>query len=125
MSVGRNNPCPCGSGKKYKRCCESRDNAFKSQPLPPGRFTFECGSYGGPDADYVPSILCYKEVETGRKEHFCLVKPASHYAKEEDAVSEALVDYARAREEAGPANFALSLRHAGYLNLEDFEVVKE
>ncbi|WP_211102607.1 SEC-C metal-binding domain-containing protein [Nitrospirillum bahiense] len=19
--VGRNNPCPCGSGKKYKRCC--------------------------------------------------------------------------------------------------------
>jgi len=20
MSVGRNDPCPCGSGKKYKRC---------------------------------------------------------------------------------------------------------
>ncbi len=20
--VGRNDPCPCGSGKKYKRCCE-------------------------------------------------------------------------------------------------------
>jgi preprotein translocase subunit SecA len=19
--IGRNNPCPCGSGKKYKRCC--------------------------------------------------------------------------------------------------------
>jgi uncharacterized protein YchJ len=19
--VGRNEPCPCGSGKKYKRCC--------------------------------------------------------------------------------------------------------
>ena len=19
--VGRNQPCPCGSGKKYKRCC--------------------------------------------------------------------------------------------------------
>ncbi|MYH39749.1 MAG: SEC-C domain-containing protein, partial [Candidatus Dadabacteria bacterium] len=19
--VGRNSPCPCGSGKKYKRCC--------------------------------------------------------------------------------------------------------
>jgi tetratricopeptide (TPR) repeat protein len=24
MSVGRNDPCPCGSGKKYKKCCESR-----------------------------------------------------------------------------------------------------
>jgi len=22
--VGRNNPCPCGSGKKYKKCCMSR-----------------------------------------------------------------------------------------------------
>ena len=22
--VGRNSPCPCGSGKKYKRCCRVR-----------------------------------------------------------------------------------------------------
>lgn len=21
LKVGRNDPCPCGSGKKYKRCC--------------------------------------------------------------------------------------------------------
>ncbi|MDP6983724.1 MAG: SEC-C metal-binding domain-containing protein, partial [Candidatus Latescibacteria bacterium] len=21
MKVGRNQPCPCGSGKKYKKCC--------------------------------------------------------------------------------------------------------
>ena len=21
MKVGRNDPCPCGSGKKYKACC--------------------------------------------------------------------------------------------------------
>jgi len=21
VKVGRNEPCPCGSGKKYKRCC--------------------------------------------------------------------------------------------------------
>jgi hypothetical protein len=24
---GRNDPCPCGSGKKYKRCCLSTDEA--------------------------------------------------------------------------------------------------
>lgn len=24
--VGRNDPCPCGSGKKYKKCCESKQN---------------------------------------------------------------------------------------------------
>ena len=22
--IGRNDPCPCGSGKKYKRCCEKK-----------------------------------------------------------------------------------------------------
>jgi hypothetical protein len=22
--VGRNDPCPCGSGRKYKRCCQGR-----------------------------------------------------------------------------------------------------
>ncbi|HWU87561.1 MAG TPA: tetratricopeptide repeat protein [Kofleriaceae bacterium] len=25
--IGRNQPCPCGSGKKYKRCCLSTDEA--------------------------------------------------------------------------------------------------
>jgi hypothetical protein len=23
VSVGRNDPCPCGSGKKYKKCCQA------------------------------------------------------------------------------------------------------
>jgi hypothetical protein len=22
--VGRNDPCPCGSGKKFKKCCETK-----------------------------------------------------------------------------------------------------
>jgi hypothetical protein len=26
-SPGRNEPCPCGSGRKYKHCCRSRDEA--------------------------------------------------------------------------------------------------
>jgi hypothetical protein len=26
--VGRNHPCPCGSGKKYKRCCREREAGF-------------------------------------------------------------------------------------------------
>jgi uncharacterized protein len=25
VKVGRNEPCPCGSGKKFKRCCGSAD----------------------------------------------------------------------------------------------------
>jgi tetratricopeptide (TPR) repeat protein len=30
---GRNDPCPCGSGQKYKRCCLSKDQALESVAL--------------------------------------------------------------------------------------------
>ncbi len=29
QAVGRNDPCPCGSGKKYKQCCMRKDQASK------------------------------------------------------------------------------------------------
>lgn len=29
LKVGRNDPCPCGSGKKYKKCC-----SLRKEPLP-------------------------------------------------------------------------------------------
>ena len=38
---GRNAPCPCGSGKKYKQCCLAKDEAAeraaraKEQPAQP------------------------------------------------------------------------------------------
>lgn len=39
--LGRNDPCPCGSGKRYKRCClasgkydgSSRDHYFQGAPV--------------------------------------------------------------------------------------------
>jgi len=24
-SIGRNDNCPCGSGKKYKQCCQNKE----------------------------------------------------------------------------------------------------
>ena len=32
--IGRNQPCPCGSGKKYKRCCLNRDRAAHVHTVP-------------------------------------------------------------------------------------------
>jgi hypothetical protein len=29
--IGRNDPCPCGSGKKYKHCCLRKETAAKSE----------------------------------------------------------------------------------------------
>jgi hypothetical protein len=40
LQAGRNKPCPCGSGKKYKKCCLARDEALvheaaqRLQPAP-------------------------------------------------------------------------------------------
>ncbi len=31
VKVGRNDPCPCGSGKKYKNCCMAKDEAAANQ----------------------------------------------------------------------------------------------
>lgn len=28
--IGRNDPCPCGSGKKYKKCCVSKSEITPS-----------------------------------------------------------------------------------------------
>jgi hypothetical protein len=33
--VGRNDPCPCGSGKKYKHCCLNLSRGLPlSEPMP-------------------------------------------------------------------------------------------
>lgn len=33
--VGRNDPCPCGSGKKFKKCCENKmlGGRFMARPI--------------------------------------------------------------------------------------------
>jgi uncharacterized protein len=38
-TVGRNDPCPCGSGKKFKKCCLDKveQGLAALPPLPPGR----------------------------------------------------------------------------------------
>jgi len=32
--VGRNDPCPCGSGKKYKKCCIAKEEIVRAAPAP-------------------------------------------------------------------------------------------
>ncbi|MCI0337204.1 MAG: SEC-C domain-containing protein [Acidobacteria bacterium] len=59
MNIGRNDPCPCGSGKKYKKCCLPKQTEIEPTAIPtkaassrmdddwiaPG----EIGDYGPPD----------------------------------------------------------------------------
>src|SRR5688572_27618025 len=38
IRIGRNDPCPCGSGRKYKRCCLDRRTADGADERPAGGF---------------------------------------------------------------------------------------
>jgi len=35
MKVGRNDPCHCGSGKKYKKCCIDKQSFMNDSSIPP------------------------------------------------------------------------------------------
>ncbi len=35
MKIGRNDPCPCGSGKKFKRCCLGKETSPLTAAPPP------------------------------------------------------------------------------------------
>lgn len=100
---------------------------MRESPLPPGRFRYEHGSYGGPGG-YRPSILCYQETAPDSwVKHFCLVKPDAIF-DEEDSASEAAENHlaeARAVMDAGGSihDFALSLHHQGYKSVSDFRVM--
>ncbi|WP_097677931.1 YecA family protein [Bacillus massilinigeriensis] len=38
MSVGRNDPCPCGSGRKYKQCCLKKEKVVELGQVKQGHF---------------------------------------------------------------------------------------
>ncbi|MBM4060179.1 MAG: tetratricopeptide repeat protein [Planctomycetes bacterium] len=48
VSTGRNDPCPCGSGRKYKKCCLSAAEAEAPRvvPAPAGPSPAECQQLG-------------------------------------------------------------------------------
>ena len=87
--IGRNSLCPCGSGKKYKRCCERRETEMRKSEAPAGRTRYEPGSYG--DAgEFFPSLLCYKETEPDLwEEYYCLVKLDVCFEDQDSATSTA------------------------------------
>lgn len=128
--IGRNTACPCGSGIKYKLCCQKKEEEIKQRPLPAGRFRYESGSYGGPERGYLPSIICYKQLGPDSWEsHFCLVKTDTILEDEDAAtvIAERHLAAAQAVIAAGgsPQDFALSLRHEGYNTVSDYHIARD
>lgn len=91
MKVGRNDPCPCGSGRKYKRCCINDRFPGERRPQPitkDGISPSGIGDYGAPTPDdsFFKSNP-FKEFSAQRLLYSCLVRPeieslASHMVKQ-------------------------------------------
>jgi len=126
--VGRNDPCPCGSGKKYKKCCMP-DFQEEPPPRPSPRFRFEPGSYGG-SSRFMPSLACLEQTAPNKWEYYyVLVDPSRVYARERPAVSQAKKDLEAAfiQKEQSGSDYAVGeyLRDKGYVSVTDFKTVKE
>jgi hypothetical protein len=113
--VGRNDPCPCGSGKKYKKCC-----ALQPPDKPAEGFRFEPGSYGG-EGGFFPSLRCIKEAGGSSSLHFVLVNPLSVHEDADDASEKARGDLEGAFSAGAgdPHRVASHLADAGYCMIDD------
>ena|SRR5437879_4066047 len=125
MSASRNDPCPCGSGRKYKKCCLIAPSGDRREQRLSPRFRFEHGSYGGPGRGFMPSAICYEQVAPSQwDEYFCLVNVGCRFETENEAsvMAEADLSEASAAKSASgsDAEFALSLKNKGYIKVDAF-----
>jgi hypothetical protein len=78
MKISRNDPCPCGSGKKYKKCCGKIIEAMEESPHT-NKDHFLSGSI--PDSSDMPvfSEKFFKNVDTGYSAYglinSCILRP--------------------------------------------------
>jgi methionyl aminopeptidase len=83
--IGRNDPCWCGSGKKYKKCHEHSDQAAGTTPRPARREPLRAGRVTPPRA--VPPAIPRPEYAAGGPPRVSLkdVKSADELARQRNA----------------------------------------
>lgn len=122
MKIGRNDPCPCESGKKYKKCCLPLEVDNDNDK---GGFEFSAGSYGN-IGEFFPSIACKKR---SGEYHFILIKQDSVIEYEDDAteIAEKDLNAAFSVKAKGGTDQSLAeeLKNKGYIKVEDFNIVKQ
>ncbi len=67
MKIGRNDPCPCGSGKKYKKCCLDKDDferreEMKADLAPVLKWVYQNGELTKPFNSFVEKYFPDKSV---------------------------------------------------------------
>lgn len=129
IKIGRNDPCPCGSGKKYKACCLASSAPVQRESSIKPQFRFEPGSYKAPGA-YLPSIACLKQTAAENWHyHFVLVCMETPHDYEADAVTQSTGDLNAAFEEKQKLGrdeaLATALKARGYVSVSDFKVASD
>jgi hypothetical protein len=96
-TVGRNDPCPCGSGKKYKRCCLAKDQQHAAEerrhvPQPDE----DAAPFQAPDVRQIPAMLqaltrksSRQEDRAGFQDLLAQTKPILDYMEREPAIEAA------------------------------------
>ncbi len=116
--IGRNDPCPCKSGRKYKHCCIGKNDSPSSVEMTTEEIQFECGSYG-PPGRYMPALLIHRETKPDEwKPQTFLVCSEKVFSDPEDASAMAKEDIEHAVAAGQRMNdlmaTTVTLRDAGY-----------
>ncbi|WP_293780014.1 SEC-C metal-binding domain-containing protein [uncultured Oxalicibacterium sp.] len=70
MNPGRNDPCPCGSGNKYKKCCGKVAQIIPVKPVRTSSALRECGDCTACCDGWLKSTIYGHEMRPGVRCHF-------------------------------------------------------
>lgn len=71
MKLGRNDPCPCGSGKKYKHCCLINDSAVPASVFARQRLKSVCAGMPLKLLQFTMDRYGYGAIQEAWREFFC------------------------------------------------------
>ena len=89
MTIGRNDPCPCGSGKKFKRCCAAQE------AVPTVGLGAALRMKGGVAFDY--SASAYRAIVHSWDNAECIGEPQQWESSETFSTEEAAMTYYKIR----------------------------
>jgi tetratricopeptide (TPR) repeat protein len=87
--IGRNDLCPCGSGKKYKRCCMARDEAVEHE-----KFAVAAAQAAADAAQHDPHLCddCNEQLDVAANAALALID-AGKYDEAEQAAHDVLARF--------------------------------
>jgi len=141
---GRNDPCLCGSGKKYKKCCLAANRAQTDGSHPPGRdprphFARQTQGVGqiyylpgAADMGYGcwPCVSCYCKAAAGQEDKllWAMAHPEREYQSRKKGLRAAEAELEVAFAGSGvlsPDSIAVRLKGQGFTPMGEFHVAPD